>query len=240
MRLDALFRATAEIDLPGGQKGLVRALSDVEEQERHRYALLKSNEVEKELRDKTSLEYQIAIAPLEEIENPQPLIAVILEARRLDIEREARLLFDYQFIPMPDESDDKEERDVLRQREEADANTRQQRLDHIKARLTEVREKMEAQSMDTLRQMAINLAVLVRARRVMLQALRWYSVYTAVFRQSENGELERLFQSADEVSQTPTLVIDRLFEEVSQVNTVDPWEVSKNALTDSGGASLTS
>lgn len=229
MRLDALFRATKAIDLPGGQKGMVRALSDAEQKERQYYALQKSYEAEKEIRKSGSIAHQAVLAPVMAVDEPSTLIPVILEARRLDVEREALILFPHRFIPLPDGPDDVKQREVLEQRETSEAETFDKRKAHTEQRMAEIQSKMEAAPPDDLRQMTESLAVTVEARRIMIRAIRCYTVYAGVLIHDEKDKLKRLFQSPEQVSDVPAMVINRLFDEVEAVNSVDPWDIEKNA-----------
>lgn len=226
--LDDLFRAIKEIELPGGLKGQVRALSDAEIKERRRYSLLQELEVAKELEDETSDAYRLEIAPLAAIDIRGPLVSTVLAVRRIEIQAEADLLYPNIFIPIPDDADDVAEREVLKRRGETEAQTREHRAEHIKQRLQTAREKLEGLEMKTLRKMAQQLAITVAARSAFLDGIRWYTVYAGVYAHRD-GQLERLCQSPDAVRDIPARVIDRLHREVEEVNTVDPWEIAKNA-----------
>ena len=225
--LDNLFRAVKDIELPGGLKGQVQALSDAEKKERRRYALLCELDAAKELRDETSDAYRISVAPLAEVEDKDPLVSTILQVRRVELQQESQQLFPQLIIPIPDEADDVTEIAVIERRKETEAKTAEQRQNHIEVRMTQIREKLESQDIELLRKMARGLAVTVTSRRVMIDAICWYTVYAGVY-VFRNGDRERLYQSPDIVQNSPESVIDRLYREVEEVNNVDPWEIVKN------------
>lgn len=230
IRLDDLFRATQDIDLPEGQKGMARALTDAEAKERRRFALVKSQEVVEELKDPTSLRHRLSVAPLEKVKDDEAdsLIKVILEARRYDSQRDAVTLFPLPFIPIADDADDVTEREVLQQREESEKVVREQRAEYVKQRITTLREKYQETPMETLRVVTRQLAITVEARRTMVDAFRWYTIYASVFIYN-NGKAERLFQSPDQVANVPSSIVDRLYKKAEAVDNVDPWDIVKNA-----------
>lgn len=239
MRYDRLFRAEEDIDLPGEEKGVARALSDADIKERRRYALLISLEAEQELRDETSRWHRAYVKPLGTIDSAEPLVVRVLAVRRFDITEEAQLLFPYQFVALPDKPDDVVERNILAQRMEQEQKVRERRHLHVEQRMEELRQKLIALPIETLRKEAVGAAISAATRAEMIDAVRWYTVYAGIYAANTDGDLERLFQSPSEVRGVPTSVIDHLFQKVSVVNNVDPWEIQKNASTDFGTVSLT-
>jgi len=240
MKVDALFRATEDFDLPGGQKGMVRALSDSERTHRQRYALLKSLEVERELRDETSDAYKLDIAPLARTESPEALIALVLETKRLGLRREALALYPDRYIPFPEDASDIEEREVLEQRRETEAQIHKRRNDLVEKRLAEIHQKWEDQPIEALRQAAMTSCVDVYAREELFRAAEIYTVWagTFVYEDQENStNPKRLFKSPESVSEVPTDAIQHLLVKVSAIDSVDVWELQKNSLTGSGMAS---
>lgn len=239
IRLDSLFRAVKDVDLPGGLKGEARALTDAEVKERRRYALIKSQEVTKELRDETSDMYRLYILPLATTRDRALLLDTVLQVRRVEALQDAIAFHPNTLLPMPNNASDIEERGVLEQRALQETEVQRQRDAYIAKRIADIRKKSKSLNVRQLRKMAQELAGVVAERAAMIDAMRWYAVYASIS-VFKNGQLERLFESPDAVSMSPEPVVDRLFSEVNQVNGVDPWEIAKNALTDSGTASLQS
>lgn len=239
IRLDSLFRAVKDIDLPEGKKGQARALADAEIKERRRYALIKSQEVTKELRDETSDMYQLYMLPLATTRDRDLLLDTVLQVRRIEFLQDALEFYPNVLLPIPDDASDVEERGVLEQRVLQEAAIQKQRDDYIAKRVADIRKKTKALNVRQLRKMAQGLAGVVAERATMIDAMRWYTVYAGIS-EFKDGQLERLFDSPGAASMSPEGVVDRLWLEVDEVNSVDPWEIAKNVSTDSGTASLPS
>lgn len=240
MKVDALFRATADIDLPGGTRGMVRALSDGEREERRRYALLRSLEVQRELGDETSDRHKMDIAPLADTDSPNALASIILEVRQADLQSEAITLYQDQYIPFPEKATDAEQRATLEERERTEAETQKQRREHVRQRAAEIYKKLLALPIEKLRAAACKAAVDVYARREMLRAATRFTVWAGAFIYEDQEALanpKRLFESPEQVMEAPPDVINRLLVEVDRVDGVDVWEIQKNSLTGSGTAS---
>lgn len=227
IRLDDLFRAVKDIDLPKGLKGQVRALSDGEMKERRRYALLYSQEVVTGLEDKTSDSYRLYVAPLATTKNRELLTDAVVQIRRVEALRDAFVLYPNVLIPMPDNVTDIEEREILDQRKAQEEELVDKRVAFQDKRVATISEKLKSLNLKQLRAMAQGLAVITAERAATIDAMRWYTVYAAVS-VYDNGTLERLYQDPDTVRESPQQVVDRLYLEVEEVNTVDPWEIAKN------------
>lgn len=227
IRLDDLFRAVKDVDLPKGLKGQVRALSDGEMKERRRYALLHSQEVVTGLEDKTSDSYRLYVAPLATTKNRELLTDAVLQIRRVEALRDAFVLYPNVLIPMSDNVTDIEEREVLEQRKTQEEDLVKKRVAFQDKRVATISEKLKSLNLKQLRAMAQGLAVITAERAATIDAMRWYTVYAAVS-VYDNGTLERLYQDPDTVRESPQQVVDRLYLEVEEVNTVDPWEIAKN------------
>ena len=227
IRLDDLFRATKDIPLPKGLKGQVRTLSDGEMKERRRYALLHSQEVVSGLEDETSDSYRLYVAPLATTRNRELLTDVVMQIRRAEAMRDAFVFYPNELIPMPDDATDIDEREVLDQRKIQEDKLAVNRAKFVDKRLATIRKKHKALNVRQLRALAQRLAVVVAERSATIDAMRWYTVYAAVF-VHKDGALERLYQDPDTVRKSPQQVVDRLYLEVEEVNGVDPWEIAKN------------
>jgi len=229
--LDRLFRPYKEIELPDGRKGFARALGDAEVKERRRWALLQAAAASKDIENEDSEEYQLVIAPLATIEDPLPLIATILQVRTAELRREAEMLSPYPVLPIPDNADDVKEREVLAARTEAEERVDEERETFIKARLTEIRNKLVDQDVAMLQKMATNMAIILANREAMFEAIRWYTVYAGahVYLNGDTTKSERLYQSPEEAKGAPPTVVDKLYLDVVELNDVNPWEIAKNA-----------
>lgn len=228
IQLDDLFRATKEIELPKGLRGQVRALSDGEVKERRRYAILHSLKATREIEDESSEAHRLTIAPLKSEKQKAPLIDVVMQVRRVEFIRDAIAFISNVMIPLPDDATDVQEREILAQREVQDQKVRDKRTAHVAKRLTDVRKKYTKLTVNKLRQMAQQAIVSVYEQAASIDAVRWYTVYAGVF-VHRGDKLERLYPSPEAASKSPEAVVDRLFNEVEDVNAVDPWEVAKNA-----------
>lgn len=230
IRLDELFRAYQEIDLPDGRKGMVRALTDVEQQERRRWAILQGLKVERELRNKKSTRYQEQIAPLAKEETPT-LVNIILQVRRLEVEEEAYMMYPNVMVPIPDNANVDDEAEVLDIRQQREAETAKNRTTHIAQRMTEIRKKLEADTRRALVNGSQAAAVKVGGAAIRITAMRWYTVFAGSYvyeNQKELADPKRLFESPEQVMQLSRSVIDRLVEKVEEVNQFDVWALQKN------------
>ena len=228
IQLDDLFCAIKEIELPKGLRGQVRALSDGEIKERRRYAILHSLEATREIQDESSDAYRLTIAPLKQERQKDTLIEVVIQVRRIEAMRDAILFIQNEMVPMPDDATDVQEREVLLQRETQEQGVRDAREAFVAKRLTDLRTKYKRLTVNQLRRMAESAVVGVYEQAASIDAVRWYTVYAGVYVHKDDT-VKRLYQSPEAASRSPEVVVMRLFNEVEEINAVDPWEIAKNA-----------
>jgi hypothetical protein len=229
IRLSDLFGASKEIDLPKGLKGQARALTDGEIKERRRYAILHSQKATEEIKDESSDAYRLLIAPFKQEKQKAPLVDVVMQVRRIEFVRDALAFIPNVLIPLPDDANDTQEREILERRKVQDKEVQEKRAAMVEKRTKDVRQKLTKLNVGRLRLMAQQAIVGVYEQAASYDAVQWYTIHAGVY-VYEGDKLERLFPSPEAVRDHASgPAVARLFGEVEEVNGVDPWEIAKNA-----------
>lgn len=222
VQIDGRFRAYTEV---GGI--IVRALSDLDVQERRKVALLASEEEREELGNKEGDHYKELVVESLEDATEGVLREALLQFAVADLTRDAEDLLPFRFVPFPNDASLEERHGVLRQREEHEAEIRAERLKYVDQRVDKLREKSLAWEYDVL---------LRETERKIVESWIW-AKYTQVFQYQtlvlscfKDGA--PLFKCWEDVPKNSDKFVKRLFSAYREVDSVDPWELEKNVLTE--------
>ena len=219
--VDRLFRVSKELELPGGVKVKVRALSDMELQLRNREALRARYVAEKRLKDKDSTEYQITLLPLEDAD-ADGYRATLLAYRRSEVGAEAERELPFVYVPFPDNASESEQTDVLAKREESEKEIRQRRAEWAEARVKDYVKLVTEMDEETLKKQCFRKTAEFFGRTEFTNRFVTMTAYIA----TETLEGAHYFASAEEVGSVPTVVLDRILQAVSEVNDISPFGLS--------------
>lgn len=215
--LDRLFRRTKVVEMPDGAKVKVRALSDIEMQERNRTGLAARHVAEKRLRDHDSLEYKATLLPLEEAEADQ-LRATLFVYQRFDLSSLANEKYPYLYVPEPDEATEAEKLETITRREEREKEINDKREVWMKAEADRYAETLDKKDDDWLRRECARRTAEFFGREAFAEAVTSYEIYRSV----ENLDGSRYFENQAEVGNVPTAVKTKLYGEMREVNSLDP------------------
>lgn len=226
--LDRLFRAVKVVDMPDGKQIRVRALSDMEVQERNRFALAARYVAEKRLANHDSIEYQATLLPLEDA-TPDVLRATLLSYQQFDLSNKAAEQHPYRYIPEPDKATDEEKLDTLRQREEQEKTVEANRAVYIKAEIEKYTALLTEKEEGFLRRECTKRTAEFFGREAFSEAYANYEIWMSV----EGVDGKRYFSTQAEVSSVPTSVKGKLYGEIREVNSLDPLAFAGKSATDS-------
>jgi len=220
--LDRLYRASQIVELPGGTKVKVRALSDAERQQSELDSLAAAMRFDKRIKNFDSEEYACYIYPLENGER-DTLIEILCIWARGTAQVEAGRQIKDEFITIPDNASLEERMDVEKQREASEAAAKKQREEYIENGVKAAREKYSKLEDDKIRNEA-------KARRMQyLTASETLAerMCRAVFYGVEKVEGGRFFESYEDVKQLDSTALAFLYGKQQEVDSLDPWAVIK-------------
>ena len=221
MELDRMLRAYTKVG-----DVTVRALSDLDVRERDRIALEASREEADRLRDEASDGYGELVAPLLEIGDDEMRAAIVaFQGRRYwrDIENE----LPYQYVPFPDDATLEERQEVLRKRETHEELIREERASVIAKRIAAFDEKVQSWTTEVLRREIQRRAIASHSLAKYADVWNYVTLVLACFRDGKP-----LYKKWEDVPEMATRAVERLFTAYREVDSVDPWELEKNSLTD--------
>lgn len=222
IRIDSRFRAQIQVgDIT------VRALSDVDIQQLRRLALEESAKEREALSDVES-EYrkEVVEEPIAEA-NEEMMCDAIVQFETVRFNEEAEDAFPFSFIPFPDGATLEERHEVLKKREEHEEKVHTERAKYIAARLDRFRQKVEDWDTETLER---ELEIKIINSWAAAKFTEVFQYQTLVLSCLKDGE--PMFKSWEEVRTYSGKLIGKLFAAYRKVDSVDPWELEKNVLTE--------
>jgi len=224
LSMDAMYRVRTTVTMPDGAVMVVRTLSEAEVQTKNRMALDASRQRADRLRDPQSDEHKELIAPLHWL-NANAARAILVSLKQTELRREAVSQIPYEFIPIPDGASLEEKREILSRREKSEEETRTKREKWVSARLSEYQSKIEQLDHETLLLELESQTILAYAYQAYFDTLQYATLYLACRR--DDGS--RWFSSLEQVQEMGVAVLDKIFAAYREVDSVDPWELEKNA-----------
>lgn len=228
LSMDAMYRVRTELTMPDGSVMIVRTLSEAEVQTKNRMALDASRRRADDLRDPQSAAHKELIAPLRGL-SVSAARTILSSLKQTALRRDAVGEIPYEFIPIPDGASLEEKQEVLARREKSEEKTRERREQWVASRLKEYQAKIEKLEHDAVLRELEAQTILAYAYQSYFDTLQYATLYLAC--RHEDGR--RWFSSLEQVSEMGSAVLDRVFAAYREVDGVDPWELEKNALTDS-------
>lgn len=229
-RLDTLFNVEADFPLPDGNSVTVRVLTETELQERDAQALRAYKEVEDQMRADDSEDRKNVIDPLSEADT-EMLVAILAQIEAIRFSIEAVRMHPFRFFPFPDDASTEERVAILRQQDEHEAQVRERRRQAIEDHRESYKARIADRDVEDLRKMAERALIAAKADAARQEEFQVQTVYLSC-RKGSQGEpywpLEqvRLHGKGGGLS-------NRLYSEVQslyyQLDSVDPWELQKNA-----------
>jgi len=223
--IDRLFRAMTEVVMPNDDVVFVRALSDSERKSRSMSALAAAVRLEDKLLDESSEEYAVHILSLKRAERDE-LLSICEQWAITDAWQAAYKEVKDELIPFPDDATDEEKKAVIRKREKSEARTKEKREKLVEERVAKYRGEANKKEDEELRKEAIT-------RRRMITAMiesQNEDYYVTVFLSTHKkvgDKFIKYFESLYEVKQLDATVMARLYDTQKEVDSLDPWAISK-------------
>jgi hypothetical protein len=145
VEIDGRFRAYTSVG-----NITVRALSDLDVQERRRVAMLESADERDVLSDKDSDRYKELVADAISEADDDIMRAAIVSFESSAAGDDAEEFLPFQYVPFPDGATLEERHEVIRKREEHEEGVRAQRLKYIAERTEKLRKKVAGWDTETL------------------------------------------------------------------------------------------
>ena len=219
--LDRLYRARKAVALPDNSTVLVRALSDAERRQIQTDSLAASMRFDRALKDHNSNEYLCYVYPLESATRDE-LIEALAQWRRSELMLAAQREFKDEYLPFPDDATLEEMKAVVLQREESEARIKASREAFIEKQIVDERIRLSDKPEDALRVSAL------KYRAQYVSALEAYAenVRRCVYYSCEKTDGGRAY-TFEEVCNLETSVLNKLYTEHKEVDSLDPWEITK-------------
>ena len=221
MEIDSRFRAYIKVG-----EITVRALSDLDVQERRRIAMLESADERDVLTDKTSDRYKELVADAIGEADDDIMRAAIVQFESSAAADSAEELLPFQYIPFPDGATLEERHEVIRRREEHEIEVRAQRLKFIEERVEKLRKKAADWNTETLRRELERRIIANWVLAKYTEVFQYQTLMLACFVNSKP-----MFDSWQEVRDYSDKLVKKLFAAYREVDNVDPWELEKKQLT---------
>jgi len=230
-QLDKFLRVYQEVELPDHEKVIVRVLSDLEMNARGDYAVSEQVRMTQRLKNPESEEYKTKISALEEMSDEQ-LRDLSARSKYPEYVREAsEVLYRIEFYPYPDDATDKDKVDTELRQKAHEEDVYGKRVRHITDRDKAYREKIESLSRESLLKMAQEQAAQLHILTASINA----ETYFTISRAFETVDRKQRW-TIDQVKELPSKVIDGLIRFYKEVDSIDPWELTKSVSPgDSGG-----
>ena len=219
--LDRFFRVNQEIDLPDGEKVTIRVLSDAEVQQVADYAVREQSITLSRMRDAKSVEYTERVTPIAEAPD-EVLIDIIVNTKRIDYVREARDLYPIDFYPYPKGAtpEEKIETQVRQAKHEKDVFEAQ--MKYVTSAEENLRVKLAGMTREAWLSMATNATINYIATQ------RRFEADTAMtLSMSIEADGKRKW-TAEDTRSLPRKVQDALLLKYREVDSIDPWELTKS------------
>jgi len=221
MEIDGRFRAYTNVgDIT------VRALSDLDVQERRQVAMLESANERDVLSDKDSDRYRELVADAISEADDDTMRAAIVQFESSIAGDNAEELLPFQYIPFPDGATLEERHEVIRKREGHEAEVRGQRIKYVAERTEKLRKKVEDWDTETLQR---ELERRIIANWVLAKYTEVFQYQTLVQACFVDGK--PMFGSWQEVRDHSDKLVKKLFTAYREVDSVNPWELEKKQLT---------
>ena len=221
VRIDGRFRAYIEVG-----EITVRALSDIDVQERRRVALEESATERDLLADEESDKYkELILEAIGEADDNTMRVAIAQFESSMAAD-DVEDLLPFQYIPFPDKATLEERHEVIRKREEHEAKVRTQRVKYIEERIEKLRNKVEGWDTETLRRELERRIIGSWVLAKYTEVFQYQTLVLACFRDGKP-----MFGSWQEVRDHSDKLVKRLFAAYREVDSIDPWLLEKNALT---------
>lgn len=228
-RLDEFLRVSKDVGFPKPdgttEKVTVKVLSDLAMNAKQEYITAARTKMTMALRDPQSEEYQKKLSSLE-ASTRQELTSLLLQSFQTELTRQAQDLFRVDFLPLPDDpaappTPEEVTENRIRQKEHEDS-IYAARAKYVIDGLTRQSEKYDGMSDEALlkevRAQSSNLFSTLAG----MDADNIYTIYAAC---RVDGKPK---WSLDEVRELPERVINKLLAVYQEVDSVDPWELTKS------------
>lgn len=218
--LDSLFRVRTEVNLPGGETVTVRALSEYEMSARERHAQAEAARFVKRLSDEGSDDYAAIVLPILQSSHEARIAAMKIyfqtEARRVARERNAP-----NYIPIPDNATEEEERRILIEREAEIERVEARRREDANKIYSELERSLEKMGEEEVLRVLIEKTKEYAAMSVKAREMVSYTIHIATLR--PDGSKRFTLQEAREM---PEGVREIILSAFSEVNNKDPLSLS--------------
>jgi len=221
-RLDEFFRANRDIELPNGEIVTQRVLSDFEMNAKRDYALSEATRVSDALKNPESDLYKTKILPLEDTAL-ETLIDLMAQGRMYELEREARDLYRLDFVPTPDEATLIEEIDTGKKQTEIELKVYADRAKHVLGGINAYRQKVSELPRETLLKELHTRAIQSFTYAMSQDSDVYYTVWCSI-----ESDGKKHWKTVDDIHQMPMPVIDRLYKLYKEMDSIDPWEITKS------------
>lgn len=222
-RLDQFMRVCLDdVALPDGRKITIRTLSELENNARHDYGVAEAMRVSEALKNHESDLYKVKILPLYDatLESIQNLVS---QGRVMELVREANDLYPMDFVPIPDSPTLAEEVSAAEGQMKVESDTYTARAKHILNGVNSYKDKLAELPKDALMR-----EIELRAQQVYSSSYqRDAEMYYTVWCSTEIGG-KRVWKNPEEVQNLPGQLVTFLYDKYTEVDAVDPWEVTKS------------
>ena len=227
-RLDEFLRVSQEVELPSGEKVILRVLSDLEMNARRDYALNEALRVSDELKNPESDLYKTKILSLQDAALDS-LIELMAQGRLHELDREARDRYKLDFIPTPDDPALEEEIKTDRKQTEVEMQVYKDRAQYIINGINDYCKKVAELPRETMLKELHARAIQAYSYSASMDAEEYYTVWCA----TENGDDKhtKRWKTIEHVRQLPLKVIDRLYTLYKELDAIDPWALTKSEST---------
>lgn len=219
--LDDLFRVVAEVNVRG-RILWIRALSDFDIQARDQFALLKSAQKRKRLRDPNSNDYVATLEWLETAPDEELRSSLIL-MKSSELTRNSVMDIRVKIIAMPDKPTEEERLDIIDKREKEAERVNSERLAYIKARLDEYKESLKDLAHDDLLKRTRENQTLFSIQAESIRSYESYTIYAGYFTDREclHHYLESPDDSTKLASNIRAQLVNLYYKEMDRVSQLD-------------------
>ena len=224
LRLDDFLRVCKDnVALPNGELVTVRVLSDLELNAKRDYALAESVRVTEQLKNPESELYKMKIGPLVDA-GKDALVSILVDARRIELAREANDVYRMNFFPFPDNATEQERVDIMLKQKQHEQEVYQQRAQHIIEGEKAYREQISELPFETIVKETQARAIQVYSVSVSSDADLYYAIWCA----TETKDGKKRWESPEVIANLPMKVINFLRDVYREVDAIDPWALTKS------------
>jgi len=221
-QLDEFLRASREVELPNGITITMRVLSDLEMNARRDYAMSEAMRVSDELKNSDTEAYKTKILPFKD-SSRESILNLLSEGRVAELRREVETLYPINFVPSPDDATLSDEIDTEKRQSEHEAQVYKDRLEYIVKGIDAFRKKMDELSPDVLFGEVKARAIQVYPYVASQDAEFYYTIWCSV---EKDGK--KYWKNVDSVRKLPKIVIDKLGDLYKELDSQNPWELTKS------------